>query len=861
PNQNRPRRAAVSGFGISGTNAHLILEQPPIDAQRPPRRELPCVPLVLSGPDEATVRAQAARLADPLGDEVSALDIGYTLATGRAVFDHRAVIIATDDPALRTQALRTLARGGTHPDVIIGQASGSGVAMVFSGQGSQRHGMGRELYDTYPVYAEAFDTACAEIDRNLPQPLRDIIFGDDTALIDRTQYTQPALFAMQVALYRLWESWGVTPTVVTGHSIGEITAAHIAGVLTLTDAATLVATRGRLMQSLPEGGAMAAVDITEHDVLPHLRGREDTVGIAAINGPNSLVLSGDRAALRAVTEKLAGHRITWLKVSHAFHSPLTDPMLDQFREVLEGLSFAAPTIPLISSVTGAPVDDTTRIDPDHWIRHARNTVRLTDTLEHITDKTCLEVGPTASLLQHLPSGAVPSLRTDRSEPRSLTAALAHLVASGVNPHWRNYFDGAGARTTTLPTYPFQRKHYWLDHRVAGPADLGAAGVDRTGHALLTAVIADPQSGALICCGRIGLDSHPWLADHAVGDRVVLPGTAYVDLVLHAGTVCGRTELDDLTLEAPMVLPLDGALDVRLTVEPADPEGRSIIRIHSRAADFDPTWTRHATAVLATPNSLSAQEDTLVWPPAGAQPLDLDSLYDDLADRGLRYGPVFRGLRAAWARQDEVFAEVALPEHIEGTGHVVHPALLDAALHAIGLGDLLDTHDPAPLLPFAFRGVRVTETGATALRVRLTAAGPDTVALRLSDTDGRGVGSVAALTLRRTPVDHEPAAAPRSLLHIRWQELPTAPAPAASWWVVLGDDEPGLTSALQDSGIQVEKYADLADLGAAAAASSTVPDTVFLTPTTPDGVDVPTAAARLTAGVLTFLQTWLADRRF
>nr|AXG22405.1 type I polyketide synthase [Nocardia argentinensis] len=859
PEHDRPRRAGVSSFGISGTNAHIILEQPPVsDTGSDGARTVPVVPWLLSAHTPTALRAQAARLADD-GNDGNLANVGYSLAVGRAALDERAVVVA-NDPVQCRQALLAFARGGSHPDVTVGRVSPGGVAMVFAGQGTQRLGMGRELYDTYPVYAEAFDTVCAELDRHLPEPLREIVFGDDADLLDQTCHAQPALFALQVALYRLWEHWGIAPTTITGHSIGEVTAAHIAGVLTLPDAATLITARGRLMQSLPEGGAMVAVAATEADVLPYLDNHRDTVGVAAVNGPESLVLSGDRAVLTGVIDQLAGHRTTWLRVSHAFHSPLMDPILDEFRDVLAQLTFAPPLLPMISTVTGKPVDATTLADPEHWIRHARNTVRFADAVATITSGTYLEIGPEPSLIAHLPAGAVPSLnvRTGHSEPHALTVALAHLITRGANPNWRNYFADTGARTTALPTYSFQHQRYWLDHRVSGPADLAAAGVDRAEHAILTAVVADPESGALMFCGRIGLDTHSWLVDHAVGEQVVLPGTAHVDLILHAGSACGHGALDDLILETPLVLDPGAPLDIRVTVEPDD-AGRRTARVHSRVSGTEHTWQRHATAVLTESDAPQTAVSVPPWPPQDAQRLELAGIYDRLTDNGLHYGPAFRGLRAAWRTAEAVFAEVALPEGIDATGHLVHPALLDATLHAIGLGDFVAADDAAPSLPFAWRGVRIASAGHTALRVRLQQVGNDTVELHLADLDGHEVGSVAALTLRRAAIDHERTRTPRALLGLRWPELPAKQVTAPSWSAVLGDEQ-WLLSMLRGSGGQVERYADLTELASAATASGAVPDAVYFAPAAPGG-DLPSATTQLTTRVLTILQLWLANQRF
>ncbi|MER7013161.1 type I polyketide synthase, partial [Saccharopolyspora sp. NPDC000359] len=493
--------------------------------------------------------------------------------------------------------------------------------------------------------------------------------------------------------------------------------------------------------------------------------------------------------------------------------------------------------------------------------HARHTVRFADaiTTTH-NSSTYLEIGPNASLIPHLPTGAVPSQRAKQPETNAINTALAHLVTTGTNPDWHAYFDGTGARPTSLPTYPFQHQHFWLDHRAPRSADLDTAGLERADHALLAAAVTDPESGALVLSGQISTGTHPWLADHAVGDRVVLPGTAHVDLVLHAGATCGLTALDDLTVDAPLVLPAESPLDIRLSVEPPDSTGRRAVRVHSREPGSEHDWTRHATAALAAPEE-TAPAAVTTWPPQDAEPLDLAEVYDQLADRGLHYGPAFRGLRSAWRRPGEVFAEVALPAGTDVAGHVIHPALLDAALHAIGVGDLVDTSGSAPSLPFAWRGVQINDPAPTALHVHLKAVRDDTVSLELSDEDGRAVGGVEALTLRHMPVEHGQSGAPRALLGVRWQDLPSTRVPDASWFAVLGDPDPWLTSALRDSGAHQETYSDLAGLDAVASASGTVPDAVFLTAAAPEGTDVPTAATEITSRVLASLRTWLANQRF
>ncbi|MBT2386230.1 type I polyketide synthase, partial [Streptomyces sp. ISL-11] len=810
--RERPRRAGVSSFGFSGTNAHVIIEQAPEPALPETAPAItPAVPApwVMSAKSPEALRDQAHRLLSHVRDhaDLAVLDVAYSLATGRTALDHRAAVIATDRSG-GLEALRALAAGEPSGSVVSGEASApSGkVALLFSGQGSQRLGMGRELYASFPVFAEAFDAVCAELDGCMGEPLRDVVFGEDAGLLNRTEFTQPALFAVEVALFRLVESWGVRADYLAGHSVGELAAAHVAGVLSLADAAALVAARGRLMEALPSGGLMVAVQASEAEVLPLLAGRESEIGLAAVNGLSSVVISGVEEAVIEVAGALAGQgrKTKRLSVSHAFHSPLMDPMLASFRKVAAGMTFHAPAIPIVSTLTGQLVSADELCDPEYWVRHVRQPVRFADAVTTLSTEGAgifLEIGPGGVLtamaqdtLEQTATTVVPSLRTDRPEPEAVTTALAHLHVNGTPITWDAVFTGRAPRRVDLPTYPFQHQRYWLDSRpVAG--DVTSAGLEAAEHPLLGAAVALADGEGFVLTGRLSLTTHPWLADHAVLGTVLLPGTALVDLALRAAEEAGCDQVEELTLQAPLVLPEDGGVRIQVLTGAADDSGRRPLRIYSRGDGDAPDapWTGHATGTLVPTGSAAGGNDSseapdavaefAAWPPPGAQPVPVDALYERMAGLGLDYGPVFRGVRAAWRRGGTLFAEVGLPEDTDARGFGVHPALLDAALHGVGLGGTLPDTGQARV-PFSWSGVSLRATGASALRVRLAPAGQDAVSVLATDTAGRLAVSVGSLVLR--PITAEQLAAARgggqdALHRVDWAPLPLSAAvpPGAS----------------------------------------------------------------------------------
>ncbi|MFI9051369.1 type I polyketide synthase [Streptomyces sp. NPDC053427] len=483
PETGRPRRAGVSSFGISGTNAHLVLEAPGAteeDVAEPAGDPPPVVAWPVSARNEEALRAQAGRLLRHVGTrpELEAADVGYALATGRAHHEHRAVVVGTGREEL-LRGLELLVAGEPAGGVVRGRAAGGGkVAFMFSGQGAQRPGMGRGLYEAFPVFAEALDEVCARFGPHLERPLRDVVFategGADAALLDHTRYTQPALFALECALYRLLTRQGLRPAALIGHSVGEITAAHHAGVLSLDDAVTLVAARARLMDTLAvPGGAMVSVrNIDEAVVREALEGLEDRVSVAAANGPASVVLSGDAELVRSVAArcKERGAKVRRLKVSHAFHSPHMEPMLDEFRSVAGELAFHAPRLPLVSNVTGRLASPEEVCSADYWVEHVRGTVRFGDgvrALRELGIGVYVEVGPDAVLAPLaagvLPGDAlpVPALRARKPEAVSVAGALAHAHARGAAVDWAAFLAGP-RRTVELPTYAFRHARYWLD---------------------------------------------------------------------------------------------------------------------------------------------------------------------------------------------------------------------------------------------------------------------------------------------------------------------------------------------------------------------------------------------------------------
>ncbi|HET7075723.1 MAG TPA: type I polyketide synthase, partial [Mycobacterium sp.] len=792
PPNGRVHRAGVSSFGISGTNAHVIVEAAPAVPEREAGPSLPVVPWVISAKSAPALRAQAARLAEhvrarserEIAPEIR--DVGATLA-GRSMFEHRAVVVGADRDRLLAGLDELVADEPV--SVIRGTATPAGkTVFVFPGQGSQLLGMGMGLHAGYPVFAEAFNTVVGELDRHLLRPLREVMWGHDESLLNTTEFAQPALFAIEVALFRLLESWGVKPDFVMGHSVGELSAAHVAGVLSLQNAAVLVAARGRFMQALPAGGAMFAAQATEEEVRPLLNAE---VGIAAINGPASVVISGDERAATAIADQLRadGHRVHRLAVSHAFHSPLMDPMIDEFRTVAAGLAVGQPSLPIVSNVTGQLAGDDFA-SAAYWQRHIREAVRFADSVRfaHSAGATrFFEVGPgsglTASIEEVLSGDGQPpvitmsALRKDRPEPATLTNAVAQGFVAGMDVNWRAALGSADF--VELPTYAFERRRFWLSAAGAA-ADAAGLGLAAGDHALLGAVVELPASGGVVLTGRLSPAVQGWLADHTVGGVVLFPGAGFVELAIRAGDEVGCGVVDELNLAAPLVLPPGGSVAVQVVVDGPDESGTRAVSVFSRA-DTGSGWLLHAEGALSA-GSVEPSADLSVWPPVGAVAVDVGDGYQRLADRGYGYGPAFRGLTSMWRRGDEVFAEVTLPADagLAVAGFGVHPVMLDAALHAVILASADDElGHGSVLVPFSWQHVSLHAAGASAVRARIVPTGPSSVSIDLADGLGLPVLSVGSMVAR--PVsDRQLLAAvsntgPDRLFEVVWSALPSSAA--------------------------------------------------------------------------------------
>ncbi|MFI7195819.1 SDR family NAD(P)-dependent oxidoreductase [Nocardia nova] len=910
----RPRRAAVSSFGISGTNAHIVLEQapPPVPASpaqppSPPGSSLsatvpgsvvepsrsPAVSapgalaepssLPASGAGEATepvavpavwlvsarsrraLAGQAARLREfavGAGDGIDPARIGWS-STRRSAFEHRAVVVGRDRAEL-VRGLSAVADPTHGTPVVSGRVDTGGAVWMFPGQGSQRLGVGRELYAAFPGFAAGWDEAVAAVDALLSEALRaagarsltDVVWGDDARRLERTTFAQPALFATGVAAARLWQSWGMRPDAVIGHSVGEITAACVAGVLSLPDAARVVAARARLMGELPAGGAMAALNVPEDEAAQAISEIGDAaLSLAAVNAPRSVVVSGPEPAVAAVVARMraAGRSARMLAVSHAFHSPAMTPMLDRFAEEIAGIEPRPARVRVVCAGSGTIIganEPHAAFDAAYWADHIVRPVRFRDGITGLYRagmRHFAELGPgralTAAVTETLDGAgteadaigsawsALSALHDPAcAETDALIAAAGRLWSVGRAVDWEQLFPPAARHWVELPTYAFERQRYWLE-RADGPAS-GAGGIV---HALLDRVLHSPD-GRVTMVGRLSTGAQRWLAEHRVAGRLLFPGTGFVELALSAGAAVGAPVLRELTLSAPLPVPDSGAVEVHVVVSAADAANAGAARtltIHSRPATggADEEWTLHAEGVVdQRVSSHGTAEWAEVWPPDGAVAMPVEDAYERLAASGYEYGPLFRGMRGAWRRGTELFAEVALPGMPDVSGYGVHPALLDACLHP-----LLLTGDTV-VVPFDWTGVSVAARVAGTLRVRSVRTGDLRVGVQAVDSDGEPVLTIEGVTGR--PAPRHAATLPavsNSLSEVRWR-------PAASTDGVAPSRNTVWRRLVHDGADAAAAAADVVVLECRAGAS---------------GPEVLARAHASTVAVVDWVRTWLS----
>lgn len=839
-----PRRAGVSSFGFSGTNSHLIVEEAPApklgtQVGRVARPQL----LVLSAQTTTALRQQAERYAAFLTDaaRVQFGDVAFTAAVGRSHLPERLALVA-ENAAVAAEQLSRFVSDEEVPGLALGRfASGTApeIGFLFSGQGAQYAGMSRELYETEPVFRTALDACAAIVDPLLASPLIPVIMGHDGVreLLDDTAFTQPALFAVEYALAQLWKSWGVEPAVVMGHSVGEYVAACLAGVFSLEDGLRLIAARGRLMSVLPRDGAMAAVFAPRDRVAAALRGHEADVDIGAVNGPTNTVISGRTTTVDAILASLAAEGVEFarLNVSHAFHSPMMDPMLDEFERIASTVAFSAPSIGLVSNVTGrmAGAEVATA---KYWREHVRAAVQFTDsiaTMQADNIHTFLEIGPSPVLVgmgQRCDGAAdstwLPSLKKGRGDRESMLESVGKLHVGGQPITWTAVAD-AGARRVDLPTYPFQRERYWFDTMYRPPVVQAVSGRS-TGHPLLGDRIASPLR---LYQTSLSIATTSWLSDHRIYESALFPVTGFLELALAAGRDAIGTDdvaLANVSLREGLPIPEPGSVTLQVIVTP-DEDGAQQVQVFSDTGDADDgdghvAWRLHLVATVERSAAAVPAAGLRTLDGAGRIDRDVPEYYTKLHEQGAYYGPAFRGITSIARSGDQVLGHIRLPDEssTDSEKYFVHPALLDSCVQLIGVGlpwadDPRSTDDicvPVGLASYQVYRPAVSDIWCHVESVRTNATNSSiTSDFVLTDTSGEIVARVEGLEMHRVTraamqKSNDKPVKPDWMLEVEWQpspvELASAPPVTGAWLIVKdgGSLPDGLAAQLRARGASV-----------------------------------------------------------
>jgi epothilone polyketide synthase D len=819
PRSDTPRIAGVSSFGMSGTNAHIVLEEaptpPPTDgAALEPTANI----LLVSGKTESALSAQAARYADWLDDcEESLGDLCHTAATGREHFVHRLAVVSATKAGLR-EGLQRFQAGESHAACVVGNssASASKLAFLFTGQGAQYLGMGQQLYETQPVFREALSRCSALLQDELERPLLSVMFGElgigRASDLDETMYTQPCLFALEYALAELWRCWGVEPEVVLGHSLGEYVAACVAGVFSLEDGLKLASASGRLMQGLArDAGVMVAVAASREHVSQVLERYSGSVVIAAENSPTRVVISGQRGAVQQLCAEwsAAGVQSKALNVSHAFHSPLTQPILDEFEAVAQRVEFSAPRIPLVSSLTGA-LAGRELLEASYWRRHLREPVRFETGVRTLQTQGCnvyLELGPQPTLLglgQRCGSTGsaswLPSLRRGRGDWHVILESLGELHVQGVPIDWSSFDAPYTRQRTNLPTYAWQRRRHWAIPRATlqVPTQISAASAH---HPLLglRLNVSDDASKSL-WQATLSPSGPAYLDDHRIDGVVVVPGAAYVEMALSAGgEVFGSAPivLADIAFHEPLAFPggASRAIQFVLIRESTEQASFRVSSLPAQTADQGPsaTWIRHATGTLRSrPQQEFAAGASLDAARRENQDvLDRDAFYAQWRARGLEYGPFFEGVRELWGGAQEALGLIRLPA--DDAAYRVHPGLLDACFQLVGAAAAQTAAEATQhaMIPVAIGEVRLWGriSGEIYAHARLRSVSVEAVEadLRLFAPDGTLVAELSEFRAQRVRRGADARDAGRQLyLSSVWRPASSPPASSAepgAWLIV------------------------------------------------------------------------------